>query len=54
VKVKYESAFGKDLKNIKDRNLLGRIKKLIEMIKEADTITELGNVKKLKGFDTFY
>ncbi len=41
--VRYESAFERDLKNIRDSSLMKRIKKVIETVKEADTIEELSN-----------
>ncbi|OQY56916.1 MAG: plasmid stabilization protein [Desulfobacteraceae bacterium 4572_88] len=52
--IKYESSFKKDLRHIKDENLLKRIKKLIEKIKSADTLSELTNLKKLKSYNSLY
>jgi len=38
VKVRYEASFAKDLKNIREKNLLDRIKNVIEEVKIADNI----------------
>ena len=54
MKVKYEASFEKDLKNIRDRNLLQKIKSAIEDVKEAETIRRIHNLKKLKGYETYY
>ena len=52
--VKFEARFSKDLRRIKDGSLLKRIKELITSCKEAESLTEIRQVKKLKGYDTFY
>jgi mRNA interferase RelE/StbE len=54
VKVRFESKFAKDLRSIRDTKLLAKIKEMIEECKAAESITELKNVKKLQGYDTFY
>lgn len=52
--VKYEASFEKDLRNIRDQNLLQRIKSAIVDVKEAETTRQIRNLKKLKGYETFY
>jgi mRNA interferase RelE/StbE len=54
VKVKFESKFAKDLRNIRDNKLLAKIKEIIIECKTAQSLNELKNVKKLQGYDTFY
>jgi len=54
VKISFESRFAKDLRNIKDGKLLVKIKELIIECKEAKSLAEIKNVKKLHGYDTFY
>jgi mRNA interferase RelE/StbE len=54
VKVKFESKFAKDLRNIRDDKLLAKIKEIIIECKTAQSLNELKNVKKLQGYDTFY
>jgi len=52
--VKFEARFSKDLLRIKDGKLLKRIKELIFSCKEADNLSAIRQVKKLRGYDTFY
>ncbi|MCI5162494.1 MAG: type II toxin-antitoxin system RelE/ParE family toxin [Candidatus Electrothrix sp. AX5] len=52
--VKFEARFSKDLLRIKDGKLLKRIKELIFSCKEAENLSAVRQVKKLKGYDTFF
>lgn len=52
--VRYEASFERDLKSIRDNALLKRIKSIIDDIKKVDNTKHIGNLKKLKGYDTFY
>lgn len=52
--VLYESSFAKDLKRVKDKQLLKQIQNVIEEIKAANELAEVKNLKKLQGYDTFY
>ena len=52
--VKFEARFSKDLRCIKDGSLLKRIKELITSCKEVENLAEIRQVKKLRGYDTFY
>jgi len=54
VKLAYEACFEKDLKNINDKNLLKKIKSTIEEIRKTDKLSSISNLKKLKGYETFY
>ena len=54
MKVKYESKFAKDLRSIRDTKLLAKIKEIIDECKVAENLTELKNIKKLQGYETFY
>ena len=52
--VKFESRFEKDLKLIKERNLLTRLKQIILTCKQAESLGEINNLKKMQGYDSFY
>jgi mRNA interferase RelE/StbE len=52
--VQFESRFEKDLKLIKDRSLLGKLKQIILTCKQAESFVELNNLKKMQGYDNFY
>jgi len=54
LQIKYEASFEKDLKKIQDANLLKQLKKLITIIKEADSTLHIPQIKKLKDHDTSY
>ena len=52
--VLYESSFAKDLKRVKDKQLLKRVQNVIEEIKATNELVNIRNLKKLQGYDTFY
>jgi mRNA interferase RelE/StbE len=54
VQIKYEARFEKDLRKIQDSNLLKRIKEFINIIKKAESIFDVPQIKKLKGYNSFY
>jgi mRNA interferase RelE/StbE len=54
VKIAFEASFARDLKRIRDRQLLQRVQQVIESVKEAATIDAVAGVKKMQGYDTFY
>jgi len=54
VNVRYEKSFARDLKNIREKALLKRVKNVIDEVKNADNIQKINNLKKLKGYETFY
>jgi mRNA interferase RelE/StbE len=52
--VRFEAKFAKDLKQVSDGRLLKAVKELVLACKEVESLTEISQVKKLKGYDTFY
>ena len=52
--VKFESRFEKDLKLVKDRNLLTRLKQIILTCKLSESLGEINGLKKMQGYDSFY
>ncbi|CAK8720246.1 MAG: hypothetical protein CDV28_15712 [Candidatus Electronema aureum] len=52
--VRFEAKFAKDLKQVSNGRLLKAVKELLLACKEAESLTEISQVKKLKGYDTFY
>jgi mRNA interferase RelE/StbE len=51
---KFRETFAKDLKAIKQRDLLKRVKEAIEAIENASSLTDLPSLKKLKGSKNFF
>lgn len=54
MKVRFESRFEKDLKLVKDRNLLTKLKQIILTCKQAETLGAINSLKKMQGYDSFY
>lgn len=54
MKTEFRDSFGKDLKAIKDKSLLKRVKEAIENIESAGSLADLTNLKKLKGSKNYF
>ncbi len=52
--LEFKGSFVKDLKKIKEKQLQGQIRELIEKVEASANITELENMKKLSGSDVYY
>jgi len=53
LKVEFKSSFTKDLKKVDDKDLKERVKEIIELVEKAQSLQEVGNVKKLRGGDRY-
>ena len=54
MKVDFRDSFAKDLKGVKEKSLLGRVREVIEAVEKANSLTELPNLKKLKGGGNYF
>ncbi len=54
MKVEYLKQFSKDLLKVKDESLKEDLFSIIIVLKNAETLNELSNVKKLKGYQNAY
>ena len=54
MKVEFRESFAKDLKAIKEKVLLKRVKDLIEAVEKADSLVDTPNLKKLKGGGNYF
>jgi mRNA interferase RelE/StbE len=54
VKVGFRDSFTKDLRGVKTKGLLGRVREVIEAAEKADSLAELSNLKKLKGGGNYF
>jgi len=54
VRVEFRDSFAKDLKGVKEKVLLGRVREVIEAVEKADSLAELPNLKKLKGGGNYF
>jgi len=52
--VRFKASFAKDLRALKDKALLERIKELIANVEAAQSLAEVSNLKKLRGGGGYY
>jgi len=52
--VEFRKSFIKDLKSISDKNLLRRVKSVIEIVEKSESLTEVANLKKLKANENHF
>lgn len=43
--VQFRASFLKDLRNIKNKNVLNRVKEIIELMEKTDTVWDIPNLK---------
>jgi hypothetical protein len=51
--VRFKASFAADLWALKDKPLLGRLKTLIAKVESADSLLEIPNLKRLRGFGAY-
>ena len=54
MKVEFRESFAKDLKGLRDKNLLQRAREVIEAVEQADSLMNMPNLKKLKGGGNYF
>ena len=54
MKTQFRASFAKDLRGIKSKELLNRIKETIQQVEKAQTTQDVTNLKKLKGGSNYY
>jgi mRNA interferase RelE/StbE len=54
VNIAFEASFARDLKRVRDKQLLQRVRQVIEAIKATPDLSALPELKKMQGYDTFY
>ena len=52
--VRFKESLVRDLRNIKDKGLLTRLRELIELVEQAQHLGQVANLKKLRGGDNYY
>lgn len=50
----FKESFIKDLRKIKDKDLLYRVKAIIETVEQAQSLDEIPNLARLKGWSKYY
>jgi mRNA interferase RelE/StbE len=54
VTVRFKESFVRDLRNIKGKGLLTRVRELIELVEQAPHLGQVANLKKLSGGGNSY
>lgn len=54
MKVEFRKSFEKDLGKIRDKELLARIKAVIEEVENSNSLLDISNIKKLKADGDYY
>jgi len=56
MKVEFKRSFKEDLKKIKDKKILQKVKELINEIEKVRNLSNIQNIniKKIKGYEDFY
>jgi mRNA interferase RelE/StbE len=54
VKALFRASFAKDIRSIKSKDILSRIKEVVEGVEKAQSLQEVTNIKKLKGGRNYY
>ena len=54
MKVRFKESFARDLRTVKDKVLLGRIRALIENVEKAESLADVTGLKKLRGGGAYY
>lgn len=52
--VEFDKSFDKSLDRIKDKAIFPKLEKLISLLEEANTISNIPNCKKLSGYKFYY
>lgn len=52
--VAFEASFARDLKRIKSKPLLQQVQRIIDQVKAASALSDVPNLKKMQGYETFY
>ncbi|MGH9677226.1 MAG: type II toxin-antitoxin system RelE family toxin [Candidatus Acidiferrum sp.] len=54
MKTVFRTSFARDLKRLKNKSVLKRVQKAIELVESADELLTVGDIKKMGGSEGFY
>jgi mRNA interferase RelE/StbE len=54
LKLRFKSSFVKDLRSVKVKSVLLRVKEIMEKVERADRLEDIPNLKKLVGSGAYY
>ena len=54
MRIQFKETFGKDLRGIKNKEVLNKVREIIVQVEQARTLKDIANLKKLKGGNDYY
>ena len=54
MKVRFKSSFGKDLRNLKNKNILAKVQKAVQNAEEAESPQDIHHFKKLRVSSVYF
>ena len=54
MEILFERSFERDLKKVRDKRLLKQVRNVIQQVEAAPGLSEIRNLKKLQGFESYY
>ena len=54
MKVEYHKSFERDLRKVRDRTLLDRVKVILLELEESETLETISRVKPMKGYPEYF
>lgn len=54
MKAQFKESFAKDLRRVRDKALLDRVRSAIEAVEQANTLADIPHLEPLKGWNTYY
>ena len=54
MKIEFNESFLKDLKAVKDKSVLTKVKAAIEAVEQADTLDQITHLKKIRGSQEYF
>ena len=54
MKTLYKNSFVKDLKKVREKNIKNRVRSMIEDAEQAEKVSELSGLKKMRGSENYY
>jgi len=52
--VKYEKSFLKDIRKLANKEIANKLKTILIQFEESDNLSDFTNIKKLKGYNSYY
>ncbi len=54
MKVQFDESFLKSLKKLKDKKVREKLRELIINFEDCENLSEIPNIKKMQGYETYY